>query len=199
GIANEQTLTEFPLYIREVADLNAVNTLMEQARRDDTQRKAELARQEKLRAYLFDLGTKEHVGTLQLGGVRRFTPVLAADVYREESGYGFFPQAPTHTFDMHWVNGALNRDGVRLSRDSRFQFRAAPGRYRLRAGFASPGNVTLRGVTIADQANNTFDFKSDNPIIDSVVVVGNEPVALESNHADLSWVTLVEETGSPAK
>jgi hypothetical protein len=199
GVSNEQTLTEFPIYIREISDLAAVTALMEQSRREDVQRKAELARQEKLRAYLFDLGYREHVGTIQLGNVRRYTPVLAADVYSEERGYGFTPQAAAHTFDMHWIKGAINRDGVRLTKAARFQFRAAPGRYRLRAAFANQGNVTLHGATIADGSGDTFEFKGDNPIIDSVVVVGNEPVALESAHADLRWVTLIEESANQAK
>ncbi|MBW3635140.1 MAG: discoidin domain-containing protein [Armatimonadetes bacterium] len=196
GVANQQSLSEFPIYIRDASDMNAVNALMEQARRSETTRKAELARQEKLRAYLFDFGSHEHIGTSQIGSVRRFTPVLADEIYNDTRGYGFTPKPSPINSDRHWVGSALNRDSVRLTPESQFQFRATPGRYRLRVGFAEPSNpnkLTLRGLTIPNRADTTFEFSKDKPTVESVVVVGNEPIVLESAWVDLAWLSMVQE------
>jgi hypothetical protein len=196
GVSNEQTLSEFPIYISSVTDMGAVNALLTQARRNESSRKAELARLEKLRAYLFDFGSREHVGTLQLGTVRRFTPVLADEVYSDARGYGFTPKAAPSNGDKHWIGNALDRDSVRMDPGTQFQFRVAPGRYRLRASFSDPNNpnkVTLHGVTIPNRAETTFEFSREKPVVESIVVVSNEPVALSTAYADLAWISLVQE------
>jgi hypothetical protein len=189
---SELPLSEFPIYIREIGDPAAVNALNSQAVQAEVARRANGARLEKLRAYLFDFGGTEAVGTLELGSVRRFTPVLAPEVWDPAKGYGFVPEAAKFNSDAKWMADPLNQDSVRLTKGLGFQFTAAPGKYKLRAGMIPVGqSAGLKVTGVLSPAALAFTKTSTTQEID--VTVGNEPVTVTvDDYCELRWLSLVQ-------
>lgn len=197
GAVSKLSLSEFPIYISDISDLSAVKVLQAQATKDAATRKTELAKLEKLRAYLFDFGTTEHVGTLQLGSVRRFIPLGKDAAYDEKLGYGFTPHAPDKINDAHWIKSKIERDSLRIAGDMRFQIKAEPGRYLLQINATPPGNgeqqIEINGAQMPDGSANAFTFSKDKPLIETEVTIGNEPLTVAAKgHTDLHWLTLIE-------
>ena len=194
GAVSKLSLSEFPIYLHDISDMKAVNALMDAAKAQAAARVAQAAKLEKLRAYLFDFGGDEHVGTLQLGIVRRFVPVGAGANYDEKLGYGFTKGTPTQNGDQHWISNALERDSVRVTPGATFQFRAAPGRYVLRL-FATPAGGGEQAFTFQGLAGGpvSLSVSNDKPLAQNEVTVAGEPVTMTTEgYADLRWLSLVE-------
>lgn len=191
-VASKLPLSVFPTYVREVGYPDAVRTLVERARQQEAARKKELARLAKLRAYLFDFGNRERVGTLELGETRSFTPVLGADVYDERRGYGFYPGPGGPDMDAPWISDPLERDGTRMDPQHAFRLRVPPGRYELRARLSprSTGALTLKGAPGGERA---FPLAPNGPLVTAEIEVGTEPLTLSNTaYADVLWLALVE-------
>ena len=122
-------LSILPIYISDVgpeglAWLKETSLKQEQAQRD------EKLRLSKLKAFLFDFGSTEHVGTVELGGERLCTPVLATDLWEPSKAYGFAPRAAMNSevFGGDAVKrDKMEGDAVRMGADTQFWFKAAPG------------------------------------------------------------------------
>ena len=193
GAVTKLSLSDFPIYIHDISDMSAVKGLMDAAHKAAATRKVEIAKLEKLRATLFDFGGSEHVGTLQLGAVRRFTPVGANANYDEKLGYGFTAATPTQAGDMHWVDDPLERDSLRFTPGARFQFRAAPGRYKLRLSAEPTGGEQPIKISGLSSGALSLQVSGDKPIAEADVTVGNEPIVISTpSFVDIRWLSLVE-------
>jgi len=182
----------FPVYIKKFSS-PAVQVLVAQARREAAARRAEQARLARLRAYLFDFGGLEDVGTLDLGDTRTFTPVLGTDVFSEARGFGFFPAAAGPSNSMHWISDPLDKDSVRMNPEHTFRLSARPGRYQLRAKINPQGPATfaIKGAVGGDKL---IPIAHDGPPVEAEIEVGAEPLSISnSGYGDLFWLTLIEQ------
>jgi hypothetical protein len=187
------TLSVFPIYISNFTNAAPITALRETARRADEARRALTARQSKLKAFLFDFGGVDSVGSIDIGMPRSFTPVLSKDVFDDQKGYGF--KAPAGGDNTQgWISDPLERDSVRIGPGHTFQFKAPKGRYRLQVRavpLGDPLHFTLRGAAGGEQK---LELSKNKPLSDSVIdVSSNTTLSIESDtYADLSWLSLVE-------
>jgi hypothetical protein len=190
------TLTPFPRYV-ELETLPAEwRSKAEAAREREAAHQAGMERDRERRTYLFDFGGRQFVGTLTLGDVRSFTPVIHDELYDADKGFGFQPAAMLDE-DKHWILGPLNRDSVRFRNGQTFRFDAAPGRYRLELG-ASPmsGRETL--TLVNGEETHTLAVTPANPRemdtvhLDLDIGEARTLVLGVEGMAHLHWLSLVE-------
>jgi hypothetical protein len=191
------TLTPFPRYIEVDAEsLPAVwRKRAAEAQQREEAHQARMARDLERRAYLFDFGGTEFVGTLTLGEVRTFTPVLHTHLYDGGMGHGFQPEAMMDQ-DQHWIPGHLNRDSVRFRQGQTFRFEVKPGNYRLQVSASPMGESETLTVeaggdvrslpVVPEQARQATTVEMDLEVTGTEVIIGVEHMA------HLYWLTLVE-------
>jgi hypothetical protein len=152
-------------------------------------------RQAKLRAYLFDFGSAEHVGTTDIGGTRFFTPVLAKESSDAGRGYGFQPRPAMQDDDQAWRGDPLERDSCRLGQGIQFGVKAVPGKYHLRVcvePFGSGGTLILKGAAGGELR---VQVPREGPPVEMDVELTGEPLTVEMDgYANLRWISLVEQT-----
>jgi len=199
-VAGDLPLSMFPVYIKNIGNPATIQGLVAQAKREESARKAQQQHLAKTLAYLFDFGSKDKVGTIDIGNTRSFTPVISTDLYDEAKGYGFFPEAADHDDSRHWISDALETDSTRMSPAKNFRFKARPGRYQLRLKIQpqSPAKLFIKGLAGGDQ---TLPITPDGPPVTLDVQVGNDPISVSNDgYGDLFWLTMVAESGAaPAK
>ena len=186
-------LSTFPMYIEKIGDPSAVKALIAQVQRADAAQRQEAVRQSRLRAYLYDFGSRDRVGTIDIGDTRSFTAVLGADVYSESKGYGFFPKPGGADSVSGWMDDPLERDATRMNPDDGFRIHAAPGRYKLTVsiGPQAPGHLTVKGAVGGDK---TFPIVRDGPPVTADIEVGADPLTLSNDaYADIRWLSLVQQ------
>ena len=197
-IAGDLPLSMFPVYIKSIGNPAGLAPLVAQAKREESARKAKQARLAKTRAYLFDFGSKDKVGTIDIGDTRLFTPVISTDLYDEAKGYGFFPDKADHDDSRHWISDALETDSTRMSPGQNFQFKVKPGRYQLRLHIQpqSPAKLFIKGLLGGDK---TVAITPDGPPITLDVQASDGPISISNDgFGDLFWVSLVEQA-APAQ
>jgi len=184
-------LTEFPLYVTDFADPDAVKGLQEQARQMAEKERRRLERLSKLQAYLFDFGSTDRVGTLTIGVEHPFTPVVAADLYDEAKGHGFETKGLSDQVEK-WYRNPLTEDSVRVLPGARFTFKAKPGDYVLQV-CARPheaSQVTIRGVEGGDLV---LKVPTGGDAVKAAVKVGAKPLTVETHfYGALVWLSLVQ-------
>lgn len=192
-LADGVELTAFPVYIGPIGNPAPVAALAEKAKRDEAARRERRARLAKAKACLFDFGTTNHVGVMDLGRTRVFTPVLSQEVFSDARGYGFHPRAAGQQTDRPWIRDVLDRDGCRLSKGMDFRFRAPPGRHRLRIGL-DPVVPSVRVTVTGGKAGPAVsEVRKKDPPVELDLETGDEWVTIASDsYADLLWVTLIE-------
>ena len=194
NIAGALPLSVFPTYIKKIGNPAALQVLVAQAKREDATRKAEQTRLAKMRAYLFDFGTKNKLGTIDIGDTRTFVGVLGTEVYDEAKGYGFSPGAAGADNSAHWISDALERDSTRMNPEHTFRLKAKPGRYQLRIGIGpqANGELKLQGAVGGDKV---FPITKDGPPVSAEIEVGDEPLSISNTaYGDLRWLSLVEQS-----
>jgi hypothetical protein len=194
NVAGDLALSDFPLYIKGIGNMAPVNALITQARSEEAARRQELARLAKARTYLFDFGSTDKVGTMEVGTTRNFTPVLAKDVYDEAKGYGFSPGAAMSDNSRGWVSDPLETDAVRVGKGHGFRIRVAPGRYKLQVSAVTvggPSQVVLKGATGGDKI---LSISRDEKVVEADVRVEGDSLVLEfQDYGDFRWLALVEQ------
>ncbi len=184
------TLTDFPVYLRDIADGAALAAAVAEASREKERTRAALQLQANVKAYLFDFGSLENVGGLVIGDWRRCVPVIAKDTWDEAKGYGFAPSAALQDDDQAWIGDSLERDSCRIGKGIKFRFRAEAGSYVLRVGvtpFEAKGRLSIDGV-----AGGPFEVTKAKGLVEIEVVVTDKPLALEMDgYANLKWLALV--------
>lgn len=193
NVASSIGLSMYPVYIKKFSSPD-VQVLVAQARREVEARKAEQARLSKARAYLFDFGSVEDVGTIDIGDTRTFTPVLGANVFSEQKGYGFFPGAAGANNSMHWISDPLDKDSVRMDPGHTFRLSAKPGRYKLRAK-VNPQNAAKFTIKGALGGDKVIPITHDGPLVETEIEVGAEPISISNDgYGDMFWLSLIEQT-----
>ncbi len=168
-----------------------MKAIEEQARNLAEKEQRRLERQCKLQAYLFRFGLKGREAYIRVGTIRRFTPILAADLYDASKECGFETKGLVDQ-QVPWFQNPITDTEVRGTPGTRFTFKAKPGEYVLRlcAGTGQPGNVKLLGLIGGDQA---LQVPTDGLIATTTVKIGEKPVTLEmSSAANLVWMSVIE-------
>lgn len=190
-------LSIFPTYITKVGNPAALQALTHQAQSDEAARKLEQARLVKTQAYLFDFGSRDSIGTIDIGDTRSFTPVLGSDVYEETKAYGFFPKPAGQDNVAGWISDPLERDSTRMNPDHTFRFRAKPGRYQLRISISpqGPGQLTVKGGLGGDKV---LPVAPNGPVVATEIEIGAEPMSISNSaYGDIHWLTLIEDSTGP--
>ncbi len=187
------TLTDFPVYIRDVTEVAILEGLLTGAREEEARRKAALEGQAALDAYLFDFGSMEHVGGFVIGDYRRCRPVVARDTWDESKGYGFFPAAALQDDDQAWIGDPLERDSCRIAKGVGFRFRAKAGRYVLRTRvvpFEARGRLSIGGIS---GGSASVEVTKEKGLVEVEVEVGESLVTVEMDgYASLRWLALAQ-------
>lgn len=198
--AGDLPISMFPVYIRGIGNPAAFQSLVAQAKRDEAARQTEAARMAKLRAYLFDFGSTDHVGTIDIGDTHTFTPVVSSEIYDDAKGYGFFPGAASGDQDRRWINDPLERDGVRLNPGQIFRAKVKPGAYQLRVRVSAqnPARLTVGGIVGGERI---VPISPDQADVALDIEAGSEPITISNDgYTDFLWLTLIERSGAaPAK
>jgi hypothetical protein len=191
-------LTDFPVYITDIANPGDVKALEAQARAGAEQEKRRLDRLARSEPSLFAFGSADQVSTLNLapGIEKKFTPVVAADRYSEAQGYGFEAQSAGKVLgnkNESWRRNPLIANEVILAAGARFRFKTPPGDYVMQIGARSEKDTPLfiRGLDGGDQ---TLPLLSTREIFTTTVKVGASPVTLETGpdfFGALCWLSLV--------
>ncbi len=184
-------LSEFPVYISDFGDAEVVKAIEEQAKLAAAKEQRRLERQSRLQAYLFRFGLKGREAYLRVGTIRKFTPVLAADLNDPSRDFGFETRG---LVDQHvpWFQNPITDTEVRTTVGTRFTFKAKPGEYVLRlcARIGQPGSATIAGLIGGDQA---LQIPPDGLIATTAVKIGDKPVTLElTSAANLVWMSVIE-------
>lgn len=194
NIAGTLPLSVFPVYIKNIGNPAGFKTLVAQAQRTETARRQEQLRLAKRQAYLFDFGSQDKVGTIDIGDTRTFTPVLGTDIYDEKKGYGFFPPAAGADNNRHWISDPLECDSTRMEPAHIFRVNVKPGRYQLRASVhpQDTGELRVKGTIGGDKVLPTT---KDSPPVTAQIEVGTEGVSISTTgYSDIHWLTLVEQS-----
>jgi hypothetical protein len=192
-LADGLTLSEFPIYIRNVFGLPVVAALLEQARQDEqrlSQRRKQLAG---AAAYLFKFGGSAEGLTMDVGRERTYTPVMAGDVFNDQKGYGFFPGPAAEDQDRKWIRSDLDRTTCKVVKGHEFRFRVKPGRYQLRLGVGpyDDAHVLLKGAAGGDKSLAVA--KGDSTIETALEATDAVLSISVDNYATLRWLTVVEQ------
>ena len=192
-LAHGLALSEFPVYLRNVSDLRAIAALEEQARQEDQRREARRKQLAGAAAYLFKFGGGAEELTLDVGRPRSYTPVLAADVFNEERGYGFFPGPAAEDQNRKWIRSDLDRTVCKVVKGHEFRFRVAPGRYQLRLGVSPHGDahVLLRG---AAGGQKVLPVSKGDSIVETPLEATSATLSISvDNYGALRWLTVIQQ------
>jgi hypothetical protein len=185
------TLSELPVYISDFADASAPKAIEEQGKNLAAREQRRLERQSKLHAYLFRFGLKDREAYMRVGTIRKFTPVLAADLYDASKECGFEAKGLADQ-QVPWFQNPITDTEVRAAAGTRFTFKAKAGEYVLRlcARTGTPGKATLLGLDGGDQE---VQIPRDGMIAMTTVKIGEKPVTLAmSSAANLVWMSVVQ-------
>ncbi|MEX2673515.1 MAG: hypothetical protein WD294_15560 [Phycisphaeraceae bacterium] len=193
GETNVLTLSELPVYLSEIADEPAVVEHVQQSRAAVAEWRQERRARAELQASLFDFGSRKHVATLDLGGPRWFTPVLAEDLYDEQTGYGFLDQPADADNDAHWIDDPAERTTCRVKPGSRFRFDLEGGEYELAIGYRTTGADLVHTIHVDGQAIKTPAFTGDRDEARLAIEIDQGPIVIEfSGYGDVAWIAAVK-------
>lgn len=186
-------LSIFPVYISGIANPAGLEALRAQSSREEQIDRDEVARLGRLQAYLFDFGSREFVGSFEVGSDRPCTPVLAQDAWGPDKSYGFEPASGQSEVGGGSHENTLECDWVRLGAENKFRLRAKPGRYQLRIS-AAPLQPDLQAtVTGIKGESRTVAVDPSSLLGEAEIEVGEEPITIQFNkYLLLRWLTLVE-------
>lgn len=185
-------LSIFPTYITDISNIGPVEKLVKSAKNKEKARVAKEKRMAALRKYLFDFGSREHVGILKgYGPSKEFTAVLANDTYDEKKGYGFSEKGEKNTFQK-WIKDSKEKDGVKI-RKQEFLCKVKPGDYELKIGAAptlKTEKVFIKGIVGGDK---TIDITKKKAQVSLEIKTGNKPISISfGNYTSLKWISLIE-------
>ena len=189
-------LSIFPVYLSDFTIDATWQARIDAATERERLRMESIKRDETRRAYLFDFGSTQHVGTLTLGTIRPYTAVMSTDQYDEQKGYGFQPGPALRDEVAHWIPDVRTKDNTRIRDNTTFRFKVAPGKYQL----------TFCASPMADQVNFTLQAGGE-PIIlpinpetprtahtyaTDIEVTGTEAILGVEGMGNLCWLSLVQ-------
>lgn len=193
SVTSQLVLTEFPVYLR-VAQLPAnVQSLVAVAKNREAERLAERKRDASRRVYLFNFGPDREDATVDVGGLRYFLAVPAAQIYSQDNEAGFVDKPAQRDDYKHWLASAELRSAVDLAAGQAFRATVQPGRYRLRlAAQANNGaGLSLSGTDAPTQELRIAP--GPNTTAEAVVTVSDDVITLQAKDRVLLQSLVLEE------
>lgn len=189
-------LSIFPVYLGELVLDADWQARVAAARKQEQARRASIKRDETRRAYLFDFGSTQFVGSVTLGTIRPYTAVMSTDQYDEQKGYGFQPGPASRDDVAHWIADVRTKDNTRIRDKTVFRFKVTPGSYHL-TFCASPMNdrvnfnlqsggepIVLPIVPEKPRSACTYDT--------NIVVTANEIMLGVEGMGNICWLSLIQ-------
>ncbi len=192
--AADLRLGYYPQYIGNIARPEVLEPLVAQARAAEAARQAKRRADAERRTLLFDFGSRDVLGTLMLGTLRRYTGVLAEDVYDANRGWGFHPRAGAHDNSAGWISDPVRKDCVRIYTDLQFRFQLEPGRYRLQVLAQPLGNEGQLTIGPAAAPQTLALRKGSDPAAISITLTEKTEIVMTAGcYADLHAIAVIEE------
>lgn len=125
-------LSEFPLYISDMADESVLQPLVEQAQKREAARKQQRQGDARRLLYLFNFGDAPEPVATDIGRLRYYQPVPAGCLYEPKAGFGFVATAATRNDFRPWMPSKLEKYSVKFDKGQVFRCDVRPGSYELR-------------------------------------------------------------------
>jgi len=202
GAENEMEVTKdfplgmFPVYISKIGNIEPIKALQITAAQREAARKKKLAFLAKSEPLLFDFGSAEFIGTKKVGKIRRFTPVLAEDVFDPGKGYGFDSRASGKNNVLTWKPSPLEKDSVELKQPATFKVQAKPGTYQLQfkgRNFEEGAQLVVSGAKEGEIKIPLRPGKDGaNTELRTLTVTAGQPLDIQLPPGNSEWLTLIE-------
>ncbi len=137
----ELALSEFPVYISDMADESALEPLSQEAKRREEERKRRRDADAQRTAYLYCLGEVTEPLAVDIGKPRYYEPVSASVLYDAARGFGFVGKPASGNDYRPWLAARAERHAVRLDKDQVFRWDVRPGVYELSVNAAPWGDA----------------------------------------------------------
>lgn len=193
-VTRDFPLSIFPVYITQITNHAAIDTLQKEAADREEQRKKVVAfYMNKAHFYLYDFGSHQNAVNLSYGVSRPVIPVVSTDPYDAKNGYGFLSKNGKDEW-VPWEHIPLEKGSVAFSDPQGFQFQvdAAPGTYNVELRAKDSGPDAKLTITGADGGDVTVPLA--NPITKTqVTAVAGHPLQFQvPSNIKVHWLTLIE-------
>jgi predicted NUDIX family NTP pyrophosphohydrolase len=183
----------YPQYIGKIAKPQTLVPLVEAAKACEAARQERRRRDNQRKSVLFDFGSRQHVGSLNLGTVRPYESVLSEDAYDAARGWGFEPRAGLRDSSAHWMPDLLRKDSVRIDKNVSFRFRAASGTYRVTVLAQPLGQAVTLTLHAGDKSTPFAVVKGTDPQAVVLQTTGGDLTLSADGYVELQAISLVEE------
>ena len=188
------SLSEFPLYISDMADESALEPLSLEAKRREQERKSQRDADAERPAYLFCFGNATEAEAVDIGKVRHYQPVPADLLYDAKKGFGFVGKAAAANDYRPWLTVSVERHAVQFDTDQVFQCDVRPGTYDLRINAAPWGDsadIVVEGAT-GGPITLTFAPNKGETVKRTIKVEGTSLRLKSAGRCLLRWLVLTE-------
>jgi hypothetical protein len=190
----ELALSEFPLYISDMADESALEPLTRAARRREQERKRQRDEDAQRTAYLYSFGEVTEPLAIDIGRPRYYEPVPASLLYDAARGFGFVGKPAAGNDYRPWLAARVERHAVQMGEGQVFRWDVRPGTYELRVNAAPWGDtadLTLEGAA-EGSLKLTFTPGTRETVTRQIRVEGGPLRLRAAGRCLLRWVALVE-------
>ena len=190
----ELALSEFPVYVSDMADESALEPLSQEAKRREEERKRQRDADAQRTAYLYCFGEVTEPLAVDIGKPRYYEPVSASVLYDAARGFGFVGKPASGNDYRQWLAARVERHAVQLDKNQVFQWDVRPGTYELRVNAAPWGDATellLEGAADGPQSLKFAPGKGETATR-QVKVEGGSLRLRAANRCLLRWLVLVE-------
>jgi hypothetical protein len=190
----ELALSEFPLYISDMADESALEPLSLEAKHREQERKHQRDADAQRTAYLYCFGEVTEPLAVDIGKPRYYTPVPASFLYDAKSGYGFVGKPAAGNDYRQWLAARVERHAVQLDKDQVFQWDVKPGVYELRVNASPPGDPADLILAGASEGPLTLTFEpgKGETMTRQIKVAGGSLRLRATGRCLLRWLVLTE-------
>jgi hypothetical protein len=187
-------LTEYPVYIDQMANESALTPLVQMAQKQEQVRQQTRAAEARKNVYLFSFGSSDEAMATDFGRLRYYQSVPADTLYDAKKGYGFVGKPASRDEFWHYMKSDIDKYGVKFDKGQVFQLDLAPGEYELRLS-VRPGpkgaSLTLQG---ADGGPATLEFTpATGEVVTRTIKVSGKNIRLVgTGQHSLRWLVLQE-------
>ena len=193
----ELPLSEFPVYLSNLANEGALTPLVRESELQEQKRQRLREAEARRTIYLYNFGDATEPVATNIGRLRYYTPVAANCLYTPETGFGFVGQAATKNDFRHWASSDLEKYSVKIDKGQVFRFDVKPGTYELRVNaqpWGPSGDLLLTGAT-GGPIRLTFNKGTGETVVQKITVAGRSLQMAGTYQHQLRWLVFEEVSG----